>query len=393
MVDNIAAKKRIRQLKDKLQQSGIDAALLFQARDIFYYANTSQPSALLIPADSPPTLFVRRALDFVRNETTISDIVDGGSLVLIKNRLYDYGIKKGTLGIEKDVISAGLYEKILESFTSFEFSDISSEILKQRMIKDEHEIELIEHACTIFEQEHRTVLEYLRPGVTELEISAEILRTVRRNGSDEVVFRRNLGTPFPLSGVLVSGANTDKISGLAMTVTGVGTGPALPWGSSDRKIEKGDMVIFDTGPNYSGYQADCARTYSVGKPNFELKEKFKLLSELYFYIIDGIRPGQITGDIFKRAGDMARKMRMDQFFQGHGNQRGTYIGHGVGLEIDEMPYIFLNDRETLVENMVFTIEPKFMIPGWGAVVLEDTMLLTDKGCRILTPVEQKLFVV
>lgn len=384
-------RKRIDGLKKRMEKKGFDAALLMHPRDVYYYAGTAQPCNLLVTLKEEPILFARRAMDFVKKESTLEDVRTGGSLKEMKSILHSFGVTGGVMGLEEDVLPARLYRKTAEFFAEFRCENISPLILDQRMIKDSEEIELVKKSAQLFSHIHDVVLNNLRPGITEVELAGLIWTAIRREGHEGFTAHRRWDGFLPGDGIVTSGDNMWKISGYAMTVTGVGKSKAVPWGSSDRVIQKGDLVMVDIAPNYQGYHGDTARTYVVGPADGRQKEVFGSLLKVMEAVVNRIREGVPIKELYHLAVKTAEEEGYGEYLQGYGNQKGEYIGHGLGLEVDEPPVVGPYTDMLLREGMILAIEPKFIIPQWGAVDIEDPLLVTKEGCQILSPIPKKLF--
>lgn len=237
--------RRIQRLQARLSDYQMDAAILNLSRDLFYYTGTAQP-CLLVVTPSDYRLLVKRAMDFVLRETSFeSEKIEGGgtfrdAAVCIQNM----GVSRGVLGLEMDVMPAALYLKLVKVFAAFSIQDVSGMIFQQRMEKDETEIAAIRKACEIMDAGHHRVMETLCPGMTEIELAAEVEYAHRRAGHEGVLSMRNFD--FYISrGPLCSGDNLFKVSGFSNTITGIGMSPAVPAGPSGRKINPGDLVIVD----------------------------------------------------------------------------------------------------------------------------------------------------
>lgn len=374
-----------------MRREGFTAAILVYSRDVFYYSGTAQPCNLLVTPSHGPVLFVRRALDFVQKESSLPDIVEGRRFEDIKQLLDQWKLDAGVLGLEEDVIPAAMYVKASQLFHQMQIRNISPLILQQRMLKDEEEVRLIRKACSLFDNAHRVVMETLEPGVTELELANEVMRKIRGSGHDGTLFFRRWDAVLPAESILTSGSNLTKISGHAMTITGTGTSNALAWGPSNRRIRKGDMVVWDIGVNYRGYHGDAARTYVVGKATRKQKEIFDKLKRVQEAAFKSMRPGTRSSEVYFAAKREAEKCALPDFFMGYGKHKGEYVGHGLGLEVDEPPVLDSNTKTPLRKNMILTAEPKFIIPRWGSMMIEDTVLLKDESVERLTRLERELF--
>jgi len=385
------SKHRIQKLQEMMRADNISAAIIIQPRDLYYYTGTSQPCNLVVPHTGDPVLFVRRAEDFVRTETWIEDVQTGGSPKQLLKSLHEMGISSGVLGIEGDIVVANLYLKLRDAFSDYSLKDISPLVLTQRMIKEPGEIELVKGASHRFDLAHETILRTLRPGMSEVELGGRLAEVLFAHETEQVLFIRRWDDWLQPAGTIVSGENLYQISGHAMTVTGVGLSPAMPWGPSSRRFKKGDLVVVDNPLNYRGYHSDNTRTYVVGKASNRQKEVYGAVRELQDYALAQIRPGIWIDEVYRLVIRKVTELGYEEYFQGYGKQRGQYLGHGVGLELDELPVLSGRTHLKFEKNMVLAVECKFIIPDFGAVFLEDTVVIEEKGCQILSSSERDLF--
>lgn len=384
---------RLNNLQERLLELEIKAAVLILSRDIFYYTGTAQP-CILVVTQNDYFLIVRRALDFVLNETWIDTgkILNNGSFKEVLLKLKELGINKGKLGLELDVIPAELYLKIMSIFSDFKPVNISVEIMMQRMKKDQEEIDLIRTACSIMKAGHQRVLEVLSEGMTELELAAEVEYAHRKVGHEGILSMRNFD--FYISrGPLSSGENLFKVSGFANTITGIGLSPAVPAGPSLRRIKNGDLIIVDIPTCYRGYHCDETRTYLLGKASTEVKDLFKSLRDISDNVIALLKDGIKCSELFGIAYSCARRLGVEDYFLGLTPRKGNFIGHGIGLDANEPPILFEKSDFVLRSNFVITIEIHLTHPEHGAVKLEDMVLINENGCEILSVTERELFIV
>ncbi len=372
-----------------MEENNIDAAILIYSRDVLYYAGTARPCNLLITKDDS-VLFVRRAYEFVEKETRIKNLVKGESFKLIKEKLDENGIKKGVMGLELDIIPAKFYLSIKKIFPNFEFVDISPFILEQRLIKDDKEIEYAKKSAEITDKGQSRAREVIREGMTEIELAAEVEAGMRRNKHEGIIFNRRFDANLHY-GLISSGKNLDKMTGYANVVTGVGLSKSFPQSASERVIKKGDLIVIDIGGVYRGYHSDNGRTYVVGKIEKKQAEVFDELKVIQQEILDNIHRGLKSSEIYEIALKKANECKYGNFFMGYGENKGNFVGHGVGLEIGEPPYISPYDKTVLRENMTLAIELNTIIPEWGAVKLEDTILIKKDGYEFLTSTEREIF--
>jgi Xaa-Pro aminopeptidase len=382
--------QRIKELQQRMKIKEIDAAIIMQPRDLYYYSGTSQPCNLIIPQKGDPLLLVRRAENFVRQETWISLYEKGGGTARTLEYLQQSGIHKGVLGMELDIIPYALVNKMASAFDQFSLVDITPLILEQRMVKDPDEIQLIREATRRFDMAHQTILKNLRHGISEVELGSRIAEFLIRNQTEQIIFIRRWDDWLQSMGTIASGENLVRISGHAHTVTGVGLGPALPWGPSNRLIQQGDLVVVDNPLNYRGYHSDNTRTYVVGKASRKQRDIYQDLLELQDAALKQIRPGLPVNELFEYALDKVKDLGYTEYFQGYGASKGQYLGHGVGLELDEMPVLGPRTTLSLRAGMVLAVECKFIIPDFGALFIEDTVVVQEDGSEIFSQEDRNL---
>lgn len=380
--------KRIAKLQKSLTEQGIDCALMLYHRDVYYYSGTARPASLAITPDDA-VLFTRRGMSWIEAESSVRDIREGG-LSAIFEWAQENGVKKGTIGIEMDIVSANVYLRMKDEFPSARFTNISPMILDQRLVKDEREIESIRMACRMVEASHRHLPSVLREGITELELAAELEKIARIHGHETfAVLRKRMETEMGYA-LVVSGENTKIIGGYGQVVTGTGLSTAFPYGPSRRTIQAGDIVVFDIAGMYEGYHSDLARTYCVGKTSKKVLEAHAALASIQTAIREAAKPGTTASRIYEIAVEKANELGWKDYFQGYGEQKGTFVGHGLGLEIDEPPLLSPKDETVLNENTTFTTEIFMVHPEIGEVKLEDTLRVTKDGSEFLTNLERRV---
>lgn len=385
---------RLEKLQEAMRSEGWQAALVMQPRDLYYYSGTAQPANLWVPDEGDPILFTRRVHELTREATWIEHTVSASSFGQMRDALADLGLALppgAVLGVEQDVLPYRLVESLKKKLEGVELGNLSPVILRQRLVKDDGEIARIRGAVELWERGHEAIMETLAVGVAEYEVAAAMEYAAREGGGDGTVWPRRWDSYLPTGGIVASGPNTWVVSGEAMTVTGVGLNQGLPWGPSSRRLEAGDLVVVDFCISREGYHCDMTRTYCVGKPTREQQDLWDRLLELHLRVVDRIRPGVTGEELYLLAKGAADKMGFGDNFMGVGSERGAYIGHSIGLEIDEWPVLGAGARDPLPPGAVITIEPKFMVPGRGGVMVEDDILVTPGGHEVLGTLERKLF--
>ena len=391
-MDQVGKTLRLQQFQGRLASLGIDCALLVNARDIFYYCGTAQPAILLITAGDY-RLIVRKGMEFALAETWL----DTGRMVVggtgnVGSYLNAMGVRSGKLGLETDVMPADLYLRVQRLLPEFLPVSVTREILIQRMIKDTEELKLIRGACAIMQVGHDRVFEVLKPGMTELELAAEIEYAHRRAGHEGAICIR-ISDYLMVNGPLASGENLYRTTGWANTITGVGLSSAITAGPSMRPIQPGDLVMADIPVFHHGYHCDESRTYVLGKPKPGIRALHDYLREIVDSVLQELKPGTRCSDLFHTANDCAQRLRVGDYFQTLADRKSPLIGHGVGLEVNELPVLEANSDLELQANMVTTLEMHLTHPQHGVVKTEFMVLVTPDGYERLSVKGCELFVV
>ena len=383
--------KRINNLKEAMEEKGIDIALLQFYVDIYYFSGSNQLSTLLVPLKGNPVFFVQVGLDMAKEESWIQDIRKMDGMSSIREVFAEQNLEAATIGINEDTVPVPLYKKYLESFSQATFINISPLVQEIRSIKTDSEIALIRKSAEVSHQAHKSVPKLLREGITELELSAEVEYILRRNGHVGYMFTRRNRYAMSSGVIAPSGPNLGFISGSgAITNTGRGLNSAMPIGASFRRIKQGDMVEMDIGVNAEGYHSDEARMYILGNPDDRQKRAFEVVYNAFQTALKTICPGVKGKEVYYAARKVIENSGYMDYFAGFARYpKYNFLGHGIGLEINEPPLINPHDETVLKPNMTIAIEPKLIAPNWG-VTFEDTILITEYGYQFLTKSKREL---
>ncbi len=388
-------RERLERLQASLREMGWQAALVMQPRDLYYYAGTAQPANLWVPDEGEPVLFTRRVHELTREATWIDKTVSAGGFGQMSRALADLGLslpQGAILGVEQDVLPYRLVESLKKRLEGVRLENVSPIVLRQRLVKDEGELARIRKAVELWKRGHEAIMQTLAVGVAEYEVAAAMECAARLGGGDGTVWPRRWDSYLPAGGIVASGPNAWVVSGEAMTVTGMGLSQGLPWGPSSRRLEAGDLVVVDFTLSYEGYHCDVTRTYCVGEPSQEQRALWDRLLELHLRVVDEVRPGVTGEELYLAARGLAEEAGLIDNFMGVGSERGSYIGHSIGLEVDEWPVLGAGYDVPLPVGAVVTIEPKFMVPGLGGVMVEDDIVVTPGGHEVISTLERELFV-
>ncbi|MCW4008941.1 MAG: Xaa-Pro peptidase family protein [Candidatus Bathyarchaeota archaeon] len=345
---------RIASLKQAAFKNGeSDGFLIFNQANLIYFTGFSGATALLIPKEGTPTLYVynvnyeqakAEGKTFVvalvrRSGDLLECIAEQVKALKIKNLALDAASIESWLALAKKVRGTTRL-KVQGSIVS-----------ALRKVKDAQEIELMRKAAELTSEGMRVAYETLAPGMKEYEVAAEIEYTMRKKGS--------YGTAFE-------------------TIVASGLYSAFPHGGcSDREICKGDLVVVDIGATYKHYHSDMTRTLVVGKPTDKQKKLYDIVKKAQDKSLEAVKL-----NVKARAVDAAARKIIAE--AGYGESFVHNLGHGVGLEVHEPPVLGPYSKEVLAEGNVFTVEPGIYLAGYGGIRIEDTVLLCKDGVQKLT---------
>jgi Xaa-Pro dipeptidase len=378
---------RMKGLQRGLREAGVDAALFNYSKSLFYYTGTTQPSYLIV-TPKEFVLLVMKGQEHVGQETWLpaEKICDAkGGFKDVAGVLRSWGIDSGILGMELDVIPASFYIRMADAYPQFRIADVSKIVLEMRKIKDAQELEYIRQSCRIVHAGHERILNCLREGMTEIELSAEIEDAHRRAGHEGQYFIRQFDF-YMGRGPVASSDNLSRIAGKVQSITGVGLSPAIPLGASRRELKKGDMIVVDIPTLYRGYHSDQSRTYVIGKASSSCRDLYTGMKEICDRTIEYLRPRVTYADLYEKALSVAREIGMEPFYLRLGGNPEIlpFIGHGIGLELNELPLLSRGNSDVIREGVVTTLEIEMWKSEQEVVKLEDTIAVHADGIEILT---------
>ncbi|WP_404329247.1 aminopeptidase P family protein [Mesobacillus maritimus] len=350
---------KLQKIQKRIEELGLDGLLLTSNYNRRYMTGfTGTAGAVLITAEKGLFITDFRYTEQAEKQCTGYEVVkQSGSIAAeVALQVKDLGLKK--IGFEEDHVTFSAY-KVFEKEIEAELIPVSGEIEKLRLIKDGTEIKILKEAAGIADAAFKHILDFIRPGKTELQVSNEL-----------EFFMRSLGASSSSFDIIVAS----------------GYRSALPHGvASDKVIETGDFVTLDFGAYYKGYVSDITRTIAVGQPTDKLKEIYEIVLEAQLRGVNGIKPG-LTG---KEADALTRDYITEK---GYGEYFGHSTGHGIGLEVHEGPGLSVKSDIVLEKGMAVTVEPGIYIPGLGGVRIEDDIILTETHNERLTHSPKELII-
>jgi Xaa-Pro aminopeptidase len=371
--------QRLDKLKKQLEENSIGAALIVQRADLFYFSGTIQEAHLYVPVDDEPIFMVFKSLERAIAESSLSRIVPLESPKAVPEILRKYGYSlPQTIGLELDVLPTNLYFNYQRLFEGKNLIDISRLIRRVRAIKSPHEIEILRQAAKLSDQVAARVPELLCEGITELELAGQVEAEARKLGHQGIVRMRYWGGEV-FYGHLLAGPSGAVPSFPRSPTGGSGASPAVAQGPGFRPIQRHEPVLVDYVFALNGYYSDHTRIFSIGEPANELMAAHTAMLDVQALIKKEAKPGVKSGDIYELAIERTRTLGYDKYFMGVGDDRIRFVGHGIGIELDEYPFLASGQTLELQENMILALEPKLIFPGKGVVGIENTHRVTENG--------------
>ncbi|MCP4896963.1 MAG: aminopeptidase P family protein [bacterium] len=371
---------RLDRLRKVLRTKGLDGALLHGVTNLFYFSGTAQQAHLWVPSESEAQLLVRRVLERARAESPLSQIEALTSLKALPEVLRG----ASRVGLELDLMPVSHFRRYENVLEHCELCDVGPATRVIRAVKSEHEIALIRAAAETAEATFNAVRDGLREGISELELAIVAESAERRHGFQGTLrWRATTGFECPWVHIL-SGPSALEFSFADTPFGGPGLTPAVPYGASQRIIGRGEPVCVDIAIARDGYIHDMTRTFSVGELPQRLVDAYEVCRQMHQMFREEARPG-VTGEGFwQRCVAIADETSLGEHFMGFGAQRVHFVGHGLGLELDELPVLAPRQAMPLAAGNVIALEPKFFFPGLGAVGLENTYAIHADRVETIT---------
>ncbi len=357
-MDYRGRQKKIEQALEKLK---LEALLVTHMPNVRYLCGfTGSSGALLVGrglrlfvTDGRYTAQAREEVKGARIAIARRGALAGAAVAIQKRKIT-------RLGIEADHVTVGMSEVLGRMLPGVRLRPTSALVESVRTTKEPEEIQLIREAVLLgsrlFEQ---VVMKKIRPAVAEAEVAAELEYAARLGGAEGMSFE---------------------------TIVASGPRSALPHGKASAcAIPAKGFVVLDFGVILAGYCSDMTRTVSVGRPSVKAQAMYEAVREAQQAGIEAVRPGATAGQVDAAARRVLRRRGWASYFT-------HSTGHGVGLEIHEGPRLGQGQKEVLQPGMVVTIEPGVYVPGFGGVRIEDMVVVTQRGCEVLTPATKRLLV-
>ncbi len=353
-----------------------DAAILSDKATLYWLTGRVFAGFAYVPADGTPLFGLRRCMQFesdgVTAERKIEDFARHVAAAMPA---------PGRLALEMDSSSYSAVARISAAFAAqwpdTETVNAGAALRAMRAVKTPQQIEMMRRSGLRQEAVYRRIPAIYTPGMTDYELQVEIERESRLEGC--LGQFRTAGDEMELfMGNVLTGDNADTPSPYDFAMGGAGMDPSLPVGADGSVIRRGCTVMVDVNGNYTGYMTDMTRTYRLGDIPAEALRAHELSREICRMLAEMGTPGRPAREMYETALGMAREAGLEHRFMGHRQQAG-FVGHGLGIEINEAPVIAPRSRDILAEGMCIALEPKFVIAGVGAVGIENTYVVRADG--------------
>lgn len=381
--------QRIAALQGRLGAQGLDGALLTALTDIYYFTGTRQNSVLWVPASGPAVLLVRKSFTRAKADSPWLDVRPFAS-----RKDFTGGVPAGLrkAGLTFNGLSAQLYNYYAKLMPGAEIADISAVIRELRSVKSAAELAVLRESARRLTGVFSLVPEFLKPGMTELAAGAAFEYHSRLAGNEGCHMRAPIGENF--IGVAVSGAGAGQPGYFDGAVTGPGLSPASPVGASLSLIGRDSPVFLDYTFMHAGYMTDMTRIFVFGKLPPPLLKAYDTALEIQAYLAENLKPGNTGDALYRKAVELAEKAGLAENFMGAPGEQAKFAGHGLGLELDELPVLCADPKASpqapLQAGQVVAIEPKFIFPGLGAVGIENTFIIGPAGAERITGPDDRL---
>ena len=373
---------RVRTFQQELKKHNYDGAIILQNVDQYYFTGTMQNALLFIPSEGISTLFVRKSIERAKLETPCR-IEALPSMKVIANKLKEMGYSIQNIGLELDVLPYSQFQRMKKSFPESNFVDISMLIRNIRSIKSEYELNMIRNAAKVAYDAIAEVPQVLKENMTEIEFVAELEKFVRLNGHLGSLRLRAFNQELFL-GMVVSGEAASAPASFDGPAGGQGLSPAMPQGAGWKNIVRNEPILIDLAISINGYVVDQTRTAVIGELDNDLEKAYEISVQILKEIEKMAKPGTLWSEHYVHALKMAEEVGLQDYFMGFKEDQAKFLGHGVGLEIDELPVLAKGLDYPLEEGMVIAVEPKFTFPGKGVVGIENTYVVRKDGLESIS---------
>ena len=373
-----------RRIQQAMRQEEADGCLLTMNMNLYYVSGQVFNGYFYLPAEGRPYWFVKRLtvpetnqVHVIRKPEQMPELFRDLNLAMPRKLL-----------LEEDELSYNECIRLQHVFRAEATGNASALIRHIRMIKTPWEIEQMRISARRHEAVYREIPACYRPGMRDIELQIEIEKRMRVHGS--LGYFRAFGSNMDIfMGSLLAGENAGEPSPFDFALGGKGIHASGPLGANGTLLREGTTVMADMSGNYTAYQTDMTRVFSIGKLPDRAYRVHRVALEIQARMERTAKPGVSCAELYRDALAMAGQEGLEDCFMGTRFQ-AKFVGHGVGLEINELPVLTTRSKDILQPGMTFAFEPKFVLAGIGAVGIENTFLVTDSGVEKMTLLDENI---
>ena len=371
-------------LQEAMHQSGTDGCLLCGGVNLFYVTGSVYSGYFYLPAEGDPWFFVKRPnglqgerIVYIRKPEQMPEVFQ------------EYGIPMPeNLMLEADELTYSEYNRLLSAFQPRQTANATQALRTIRRIKTPWEIEQTRYCARQHEAVYREIPECFREGMTDLEFQFEIEHRMRLHGS--LGLFRAFGPNMDIfMGSVLAGENAEAPSPFDFALGGNGMDASCPLGANGTPLKEGMAIMVDMAGNYTPYMTDMTRVFRVGAISDLAMRAHQCSIDIHRRLAKMAVPGTEAKALYEEAMSMVKEAGLEEYFMGL-KQKAGFIGHGVGIEVNELPVIAPRSRDILEEGNVIALEPKFVIPEVGAVGIENTYVVRPDGLECLTNAPEEI---
>lgn len=371
-------------IQQAMQKINADGCLLTVDVNLYYTTGRIYNGYFYLPAKGAPWFFVKRPngltgehVEYIRKPEQIVELFASHELKMPEKLL-----------LEADELTYNDYIRLQKIFNPKETGNATTIMRELRRIKTPHEIEMFRISANRHAKTYAEIPECFRPGMTDLEFQYEIEKRMRKNGS--IGLFRAFGAYMDIfMGSILAGENAEVPSPFDFALGGGGIDASCPLGANGTVLKEGTAIMVDMAGNYTAYMTDMTRVFSVGRLT-ELAYRAHQTALLIESEIENIaKPGTSCSELYEIAARITENQKLSTYFMGT-KQQAKFVGHGIGIQINELPVLTPRSKEVLEPNMVFALEPKYVIPGVGAVGIENSFLVTETGLEKITQFAEEI---
>ncbi len=375
---------RLQKVQQVIIEQQADACIITSSVNQFYLNDFIFDGYLYILPESDPFLFIKRPIGikghrvaYIRKPEQIPDMLNHYNLPPPRRLL-----------LEADTLSYTSVIRLQTALSMPKIANISQKLREMRAIKSDFEINQIRESAKIHAEVYSQIPSIYQQGMTDIDFQIELEYIMRKAGSLGIF--RSFGENMDIyMGSVLAGDNAQIPSPYDYALGGGGINPLLPLGTNGTLLKEGITLMVDMAGNYRPYMDDMTRTFAIGKVPKIAYQTHQVSIDIHNEIWETAKPGTLCSDLYLLAEKKVRENRLESYFMGT-VQQAKFIGHGVGLEINEPPVLTSRSKETLQPGMAIALEPKFVLPNIGAVGIENTYIVNKNGLEKITLFEEAL---